>query len=234
MATYKDSMIGYADFHSAGRYFALAGAASALTGASLLYASNGHSLGHAHSAADLAFAAIGGWILLGLSLILAIAVLGSLLITHRARQTITVSELGVLSKAPRNELFLAREEILGVAEVPGNPVPRGAVLVTANSARKLLIPRWIGGYGACLEEIQALGIPTFPPYRWTPMQVLAGWLSRLAAFCGSVMVLVCIRSPIDRIPQWVGLGGLALVWIGAIFLARQRCSIRFDGAHERN
>ena len=234
MATYKDSMIGYADFHSAGRYFALAGAASTLIGASLLYASNSHSLGQVHSAADLVFAAMAGWILLGLSLILAIAVLGSLLITHRGRQTITVSELGVLSKAPRRELFLAREEILGVAEVPGHPTPRGVILVTADSARRLLIPRWIGGYGACLKEIQALGIPTFPPYQWTRMQVLARWLSRLAAFCGTVMVLVCIRTPIDGIHPWIGLGGLALIWIAAIFLVRQRYSIRFDGVHERN
>jgi hypothetical protein len=77
--------------------------------------------------------------------------------------TIPVSELGVLSKAPRKELFLAREEILGVTEVPGHPMPRGAILVTANAASRLLIPRWIGGYGACLNEIQALGIPTFAP-----------------------------------------------------------------------
>jgi hypothetical protein len=180
--------------------------------------------------ADFALAAIAGWILLGLSLLMTIAVLGSLLITNRAKQTITVSQLGVLSKAPRTELFLAREEILGMAEIPGSPMPRGTDLVTADSGRLLLTPRWIGGYAACLAEIRGLGIPTLPPYRPSRAQIIAGWLSRLAAFCGTMLVLLSVRSPIDQIHQWMGLGGLALVWAAAIFLAKERYSIRFNGA----
>jgi hypothetical protein len=233
MATYSHAMNGYADFRSTGRYFALARAASAVIGASLVYISNGHLQGLAHTPADLALAAMAGWILLGLSLLMTIAVLGTLLITRRAKLTITVSQAGVLRKAPRKELFLAREEILGMAEIPGSPMPRGAMLVTADSARLLLIPQWIGGYGACLKEIQELGVPKLPPYRPTRAQTIAGWLSPLAAICGSVLVLGCIRPPIDRIHQWMGLGGVALFWMAAIFLAMQRNSLRLDGVQRR-
>jgi hypothetical protein len=114
--------------------------------------------------------------------------------------------------------------------MPGNPISRSAILVTADPARKLLIPRWIGGYAACLEEIRKLGVPTLPPYRQTLTQTIAGWLSLLVAFCGTVLTLQGARPPISRIHQWVGLGGLALIWGAAIFLAMQRYSIRFDGA----
>jgi hypothetical protein len=85
---------------STGRYFALAAAASALIGASLVHTGNGHFQGLAHTSADLAVTAMAGCVLLGLSLLMTIAVLGSLLITHRAKQTITGSQLGVLSKGP--------------------------------------------------------------------------------------------------------------------------------------
>lgn len=137
--------------------------------------------------------------------------------------------LRVLSKAPGKELFLAREEILGIAEIPGNPMAGGAVLVTADSARWPLIPRWISGYAACLEEIQPFLVPPLPPYRRTRTLTIAGWLGCLAAFCGNVLALQCAHPPIGQIHQWMGLGGLALVWIAAIFLAMQRYSIRFDG-----
>jgi hypothetical protein len=117
MATYSDPMLGYADYHSTGRYFALGVAASALTGASLVYASTGHMRALVHTSVELALAAMAGWTLLGFSLLMTIVVLGSLLITNRAKQTITVSQLGVLSEDPREKLFLAREEILGMAEI---------------------------------------------------------------------------------------------------------------------
>jgi hypothetical protein len=182
MATYSDPMLGYADYYSAGRYFALAGAASALTGASLVYVSAGHIQTLVHTSAELALTAMAGWILLGFGLLMTIVVLGSLLITKRAKQTITVSQVGVLSKAPRKELFLARDEMLGMAEIPGRPTPRGTLLVTADSGRQLLIPQWIGGYATCLEEIRNLGVPTMPPYRPTRTQTIAGWLSWFVVF----------------------------------------------------
>jgi hypothetical protein len=233
MATYSDQMIGYADFYSTGRFFALAAAASALIGGSLIYASSGHLQGLAHTSADFGFAATAGCVLLGLSLLMTVAALGSLLITNRAKRTITVTQLGVLNKAPGEELFLAREEILGMTEIPRNPMPRGTLLVTADSAGRLLIPSWIDGYAACLEEIQKLGVPALPPYRRTRAQSVAGWLSLFAAFCGTVLVLQYARPPFDGLHQWRGLGGLALVWVAAIFFAMQRCSIRFDGARRR-
>jgi hypothetical protein len=121
--------------------------------------------------------------------------------------------LRVLSKAPGKELFLAREEILGIAEIPGNPMAGGAVLVTADSARWPLIPRWISGYAACREEIQHFLVPTLPPYRRTRTLTIAGWLGCLAAFCGNVLALQCAHPPIGQIHQWMGLGGLALVWL---------------------
>jgi hypothetical protein len=231
MATYSDSMAGYADFRSTGRYFALAAAASALIGASAVYTGSGHLPSVAHTSSDLVFAAMAGYVFLGLSLLMAIAVLGSLLISTRGKQTITVSQLGVFSKTRGKELFLAREEILGIAETPGNRTPRGGILVTADSARRLLIPRWIGGYAECLEEIQKLGVPTLPPYRRTRKRIIVGRLGHALVLCGGVLVILAARPPFSL--QRVGLGGLALVVIARIFLAMQRYSNRFDGGLER-
>jgi len=95
MATYTDSMIGYADFRSTGRYFAIALAAAALTGAAATYAANGHLPRLIHDSSDLFFAAIVGYIALGLSIVLALAVLGSLLISRRAHSR---------SQSPRSAL----------------------------------------------------------------------------------------------------------------------------------
>jgi hypothetical protein len=104
-----------------------------------------------------------------------------------------------------------------MAEIPGRPTPRGTLLVTADSARQLLIPQWIGGYAACLEEIRKLGVPTLQPHRPTRTQTIAGCLSWLVVFCGVVLAVLGAQLPIGRTHQWVVLGGSVLVWITATF-----------------
>jgi hypothetical protein len=47
-----------------------------------------------------------------------------------------------------------------LAEIPGHAMPPGAILVTADSRRRLLIPRWIGGYAMCEERFKR-GSPHF-------------------------------------------------------------------------
>lgn len=44
-----------------------------------------------------------------------------------------------------------------LAEIPGHAMPPGAILVTADSRRRLLIPRWIGGYAMCKERFKSGG-----------------------------------------------------------------------------
>ena len=233
MATYSHSMSGYADFQSVGRYFALAATASALLGASLIYIGNGHWQRLAHTAADLALAGMAGIVLLGLSLLMAVAVLGSLLVTLRAKQTITVSQTGVLRKAREEELYVTAADILGICEIPGKPMPQGAILVTKDPGRQLFIPRWIGGYAACLEEIRSLGVPLLPPYKRSRGQVIARWVSGFAVGCGSALVFTAIHAPINRLHQWMGTGGLALIWI-AVWFARVQSRVIFPSGQSRN
>jgi hypothetical protein len=52
-----------------------------------------------------------------------------------------------------------------LAEIPGHAMPPGAILVTADSRRRLLIPRWIGGYAMCKERFKS-GVPTLPRREW--------------------------------------------------------------------
>ena len=49
-----------------------------------------------------------------------------------------------------------------LAEIPGHAMPPGAILVTADSRRRLLIPRRIGGYAMCKERFKSGGphLPT--------------------------------------------------------------------------
>lgn len=223
MATYSDAMMGYADFQSTGRYFAAAMAASAVLGTAALYIADGHAAGIFQNTPSLAFVSMGGYVALGLSLVMAGATLGSLSITRRAKRTITISETGVLSQSPKKELFLAREEILGMAVVPGNRLPQGTMLVTADRARHLLIPRWIRGYGACLGELQKLGIPALPPYRRSRAEVMAGFANRTAVFAGTLIFLMGMHSPILQ-PRYLALmiWGLSVVALGAWLAERSQ------------
>jgi hypothetical protein len=195
MATYSDSMIGYADFHSTGRYFALVMAASAIVGITAVSIGSGHVPGLTIHATDMAFVSMAGYVALALSVVMAIAVFGSLMISRRSQQSITVSADGVLSKVRGTEVFLSRSHIVGMALAPGSHIPRGMMLLAANPSGDLLVPRWVGGYGACIAELQSLGIPTLQPLRRSRALVAAMWASRGVTLCGTMLVLEGLRDP---------------------------------------
>jgi hypothetical protein len=219
MATYSDSMTGYADFESTGRYFAAVMAGSAVAGAAALYVGSGHLSGVGVDTPSLSLVSMAGYVALTLSVVMAITVAGSLLITKRGKEIISISPEGVLRKTPKKEVFLAREEILGMAVVPGGRLPRGTMLVTADRRRNLFIPRRLGGYGACLGELQKMGIATLPPYRRSGAEVAAQWLNRAGAFVGMVFLLEGIHTPMlqGRKVAFVCLG-LGIVAISALWL----------------
>lgn len=219
MATYSDSMVGYADFQSTGRYFAAVMAGSAVAGAAALYVGGGHLSGMGVDTSSLAFVSMAGYVALTLSVVMAIAVAGSLAISKRGKECISISPAGVLRKTPKKEVFLAREEILGMAVVPGGRLPRGTMLVAADRRRNLFIPRWLGGYGACLGELQKMGIATLPPYRRSGAEVAAQWLSRGFALAGTMFLLEGIRSPMLQTRHVVFVCvGLGIVVFSALWL----------------
>lgn len=212
-------MTGYADFQSTGRYFAAVMAGSALLGAAAVYVGSGRLSGVGVDTSSLAFVSLAGYVALTLSLVMAIAVAGSLVISKRGKETISISPEGVFRKTGKKEIFLAREEILGMAVVPGGRLPRGTMLVTADRKRNLLIPRWLGGYGACLGELHRMGIPPLAAYRRSFSEVAAMWLNRAGAFVGVMFVLRGLRSPVlqSRPLAFVGVG-LGIVVVSALWL----------------
>ena len=112
MATYSDPMLGYADYHSTGRYFALGVAASALTGASLVYASTGHMQALVHTSVELALAATAGWTLLGFSLLMTMVVLGAPLFFRCSKQmNDLLKRYRVCSSSQRDAILLAAARV---------------------------------------------------------------------------------------------------------------------------
>jgi hypothetical protein len=102
MSSYSDAQAAYADFQSAGRYFAWAMATCLVIGVTATYMGSGHSAGLTLSSVDLVFVAGLGYVALGLSAVLAAAAAGSLLITHQAKVTITVSPAAICQTGQRN------------------------------------------------------------------------------------------------------------------------------------
>lgn len=233
MATYSDSMLGYADFRSTGRYFAIALAACALVGVTATYAANGHLPRLIHDSSDLVFVAFVGYVALGLSVVLALVVLGSLLISRRAQLTISVSPLGVEKKGDGNDAFLPRDRILGMIEMRSGFFPRPSItLVDADTGRQMLIPSSLARYGACLSELEEMGIATLPPFRRSAARIGAAWGCRVFGFCGLMLIVHGTRPPILQLSHLgLILGGLILVALSAWSLQwLQRNPGRFGGA----
>jgi hypothetical protein len=60
-------------------------------------------------------------------------------------------------------------------EMPGGPMPCGSMmLITASRKRRIVIPRSLANFGECLRELQQIGIPLLPPFRWPVWQIAAG------------------------------------------------------------
>jgi hypothetical protein len=237
MAIYTDSMVGYADFDSTGRYFAWAMAASVAVGTTALYVGGGRFPGLAQTASDLAFAEIFGYVAIGLGVVMAIAVAGSLLITKRAKGTIIVSRLGVTLRRPKDELFLAREEILGMAEMLAGAIPRGSmVLMTADRRRRIVIPRSLAHYGDCIQELQELGIAVLPPLSISRWQKWAGWLLQFVAYIEVGYLARGMRTTLTGEYRWLMLvAGVAAVgcttWLSVRIRRPGRPSIAPDSSH---
>lgn len=182
MATYSDSMIGFADWKSSGRSFAFVAALAAALGGVALYISQKDTKLLAAGSADRFFGSVLGWIAVGVSAVFILAVVGSLSITRRARYALVVSAQGVLRQSPRGDLFLSRDEIIGMARMEGRGLLRGGVaLITEDPRRRIVIARSLANYGACLDELRSMGVAELPPLRRSRKRILAVWLMRLCA-----------------------------------------------------
>lgn len=161
MATYIAENDTYGGFDSGGKYFgyfALAAAAIGLTGWA---ATHGHL--PALKAADILdrfFLVAMQWIGIGLSLLLAVATLGSLILSSESRGTVTIDDRGVTRQIGTRSRMLQWHEIEGYVTVLG-----GIALLPRGRNHMLQIPESLDDYSGCIAEIEARGVGRLPPSR---------------------------------------------------------------------
>ena len=193
MANYSDAMVGRVDWNSIGRSFTWVFAASGISGTFALYVGFGQLPHLANTTADLAVAMFIGWVGVGLAVLSAMVVLGSLTITRRSKYSLEVSPIGVRLQRSRKTIFFERHTIAGLV-----PTPRGMLLFTSREERWLLIPKTLDNYGDCVREIREMGVSTLPPLQPTRMQAVArwsGWLVPILAAAQLVLIFSGYRSP---------------------------------------
>jgi hypothetical protein len=161
MATYIAEADSYAGFGSTGKYFGyfglLAGAVG-LTGWAMMH-EHLPSLQRADTGGQLLTVAM-TWIGGGLAAIMAVATLGSLMLSKNSRGTVTVDDLGVTRQIGERSRMLRWVEIEGFVVTP---LQGGVTLIPRQGRRTVVIPRFLDDYRGCLEEIKARGVRLLPP-----------------------------------------------------------------------
>jgi hypothetical protein len=185
MATYAVESDSYAGFGSTGKYFlyfGLAAGAVGLTGWAAMH-SLLPGLRSADAGSQLFLVAI-AWIGGGLSLLLMVALLGSLMLSSKSRGTVAVDDVGVLRRIGKRSRMLRWEEIEGFVATPIS----GGVTVIPRSGRGIIeIPRFLDDYRGCLAELKAHGVQSLPTSRLKPKR---GWRQALRNFAVVYMFLL--------------------------------------------
>lgn len=161
MATYIAEADSYAGFGSTGKnfgYFGLVAGAVGLTGWSAMH---GHlpGLQPADAGSQLMLTAM-EWIGGGVFGLMAVAVLGSLMLSSKSRGTVTVDDLGVTRQIGERSRMLRWVEIEGFVVTP---MRGGITLIPCEGKRMIVIPRFLDDYRGCIAEIKARGVKNLPP-----------------------------------------------------------------------
>jgi len=161
MATYIVERDSYAGFGSTGKYFGcfgLAGAAAALTAWAGLH---GHLHGSppTYAGSQLMLLAM-QWIGGGLFGLMAVVVLGSLVLSNKARGSVTVDDLGVTRQIGERSRTLRWPEIEGFVVTP---ITAGITVIPRTGRETVVIPRFLDDYRGCVAEIKARGVRLLPP-----------------------------------------------------------------------
>jgi hypothetical protein len=188
MATYVAEGDSYAGFGSTGKsflYFGLAAGAVGLTGWASM-----HGLLSGLRPADAGsqlFVVAMAWIGGGVFALMMIGVLGSLMLSNKARGTVAVDDLGVTRQVGERRRMLRWPEIEGFVVTP---IRAGVTLIPREGRRTIVIPRFLDDYRGCIAEIKVRGAKLLPPdnpqvrlamrRERTWRQVIVGYISTLA------------------------------------------------------
>jgi hypothetical protein len=195
MATYVAEADSYAGFGSTGKYFAYFGLAAGALGMTGWAAMHGHLPGlRPTEASDQLLIAAMTWIGCGLAAIMAIATVGSLIVSDKSRGTVTVDDLGVSRQIGERSRMLRWTEIEGFVVTP---IFSGITLVPREGRQKIVIPRYLDDYRGCVAEIKARGIKLLPPDNSQVQLVLRRkrtWREGLLGYVGTVGMVIAINS----------------------------------------
>ena len=159
MATYLVGPDDYAGWNPTGRNFALISAAVGALGL-LSWMSLNHHLGAFRPSAASDQLVLSGLVWLGVGgfALTAMTALGSILLSLRARGTVSVTAEGVFRTIKSRTHSLAWSDIDGFV-----PMPYGGITLIAASAKdNIVIPRFLDDYRACIDEIKNQGIHVLP------------------------------------------------------------------------
>ncbi|MEO8735989.1 MAG: hypothetical protein ABI380_05580 [Edaphobacter sp.] len=160
MATYLVVPDDYAGWNPTGRNFALISAAVGAIGL-LSWMSLHRHLGTLRpiAASDQLFLSGLVWLGVGGSSLMAVAALGSILLSLKSRGTVSVTDEGVFRTVNARTFSLGWPEIQGLV-----PMPYGGITLVATTKKSdIVIPRFLDDYRACIAEIKDHGIRAIPP-----------------------------------------------------------------------
>lgn len=244
MATYLVGPDDYAGWNPTGRNFALISAAVGAIGL-LSWMSLNHHLGAFRPSAASDQLVLSGLVWLGVGgfALMAMAALGSIMLSLKARGTVSVTAQGVFRTIKSRTHSLAWSEIDGFV-----PMPYGGItLIAAAGKGNLVIPRFLDDYRACIAEIKNQGIHALPASTLRQTRKTS-WIHgvrnfsfivlsslalnaheshpvRIASFSGAILFLVYLLqthwSKPDHITRWKTFG----VFLGIALLALLRMNL---------
>ena len=210
MATYVAEADSYAGFGSTGKYFGYFGLVAGAVGLTGWAAMHEHlpSLQPVDAGGQLLIVAM-TWIGGGLAAIMAVATVGSLMLSSKSRGTLAVDDLGVRRQIGERSRMLRWVEIVGFV---GTPIHGGVTLIPREGSRTIVIPRFLDDYRGCIAEIKARGVGSLPASRLKPKR---GWRQAVLMYVGILEFMFANDTRETHAMRLAGLLGFAgySVWL---------------------
>jgi hypothetical protein len=210
MARYIAEADSYAGFGSTGKFFGYFGLVAGAVGLTGWTAIHGQLPGlKPADAADQLLIAAMMWIGCGLAAIMAVAVLGSLMLSSKSRGTVTVDDLGVTRQIGERSRMLRWVEIEGFV---GTPIRGGVTLIPREGRQTIVIPRFLDDYRGCIGEIKARGVESLPASR---LKRKRSWRQALLTYIGIFAFMSANNTRETHAMRLVGLLAFAgySVWL---------------------
>jgi hypothetical protein len=207
MPTYLTERDSYAGFGSTGKYFGYFGLVAGAVGLTGWAAMHGLLPGlQPADAFDQLLIVAMAWVGCGLAALMAIAVLGSLLVSSKSRGTVVVDDLGVTRQVGERSRMLRWPEVEGFVVTP---MRGGVTLIPREGRRTIVIPRFLDDYRGCIAEIKARGVKLLPPDNRQVRLAMKRERTWRQVIVGYVSTLAFTLADDSREPHAVRLAGLA-------------------------